>query len=99
MPPDSARFDAPADAALMPFRFYAAFLASAHEGALAFSEATTDVTARMLTLCAQQAQARLGWAQAAGEALGDLANTTLAAQAAAARHLESGNHTPKNTQE
>ena len=98
MPQDSGRFDAPADAALMPFRFYAAFLASAQEGAAAFSQAATEVSASVLTLCAQQAQARLGWVQAAGQALADLANTTLAAQAAAARHLESGN-TPKNTQE
>jgi CBS domain-containing protein len=99
MPPDSGRFDGPADAALMPFRFYAAFLASAHEGALAFSQATTEVTASVLTLCAQQAQVRLGWAQAAGDALGDLANTTMAAQSAAARRLESGKHNQKNTQE
>jgi CBS domain-containing protein len=102
MPQDSGRFDAPADAALMPFRFYAAFLASAHEGAAAFSQATTEMTASLLTLCAQQARTRLDWAQAAGQALGDLANTTMAAQAAAARSLESGNiprDTPKSTQE
>jgi len=98
MPPDSGRFDAPADTALMPFRFYAAFLASAHEGALAFSQASTEMTASVLTLCAQQARTRLGWAQAAGEALGDLANTTMAAQTAAAKHLESGrNHTQEVT--
>ena len=98
MPPDSGRIDAPADAALTPFRFCAAFLASTHEGALAFSQAATEVTDSLLTLCAQQAHARLSWAQAAGQALGDLANTTMAAQSAAAGRLKSEN-IPKNTQE
>ena len=93
MPSDSGRFDAPAEAALVPFRCYAAFLASAQEGALAFSQAASEMAASALTLCAQQAQIRLGWTQAAGEALGDLSNAAIAAQAAAGRGPESGNRT------
>ena len=93
MPTDSGRFQAPADAALTPFRVYAAFLASAQEGALALNQAATEMTASLLTLCAQQAQVRLGWAQAAGEAVGDLSDLTMAARAAAAIRLESGSHT------
>jgi CBS domain-containing protein len=93
MPNDSGRFDAPADAALMPFRCYAAFLASAQESALALSQAATEMTASMLTLCVQQAQVPLGWALAAGQALEDLSNPTMAAHAAAGRRLEPGNHT------
>jgi CBS domain-containing protein len=93
MPPDSGRFDAPAEAALTPFRCYAAFLASAQDSALAFSQAATEMAASALTLCAQQAQARLGWAAAAGQALGDLSSSAMATHAAVEGRLESGNHT------
>ncbi|WP_293370382.1 CBS domain-containing protein, partial [Phenylobacterium sp.] len=95
MPPDSGHFDAPADAALAPFRCYAAFLASAQEGALAFSRAATEMTASAMNLCAGQAQVRLDWALAAGQALGDLSNPIMAALAAAESRLESGSHTPE----
>jgi CBS domain-containing protein len=92
MPTESGRFEAPADPALAPFRCYAGFLASAQEGALAFSRAATEMTASALSLCARQAQVRLDWALAAGETLGELSNPTMAALAAAARRLQSGNH-------
>jgi CBS domain-containing protein len=93
MTPDSGRFDAPADPALAPFRWYAAFLASAQDGGLALSQAAAEMTASMVALSAQQARIRSDWARAAGEALRDLSAAALAVQEEAARRLESGNHT------
>jgi len=60
---DSGRIDAPADAALAPFRWYAAAAASAQEGALAFGQTAAEMTSGLLALAAQQAQIGLSWAE------------------------------------
>ncbi|HEX2818320.1 MAG TPA: CBS domain-containing protein [Phenylobacterium sp.] len=93
MPTDNGHFDSPADAALAPFRCYAAFLAWTQEGALAVSQAAAETTANLMTLGSQRTRIRLDWTQAVGRALADLASTALDAQAAEHGGLESGNHT------
>jgi CBS domain-containing protein len=89
MPTDNGYLDAPADAGLAPFRCYAAFLAWTQEAALAVSDAAAETTAGLMELSAQQTRIRLAWAEAAGQALADMAGATLAAQAAEAGHQES----------
>jgi CBS domain-containing protein len=79
MPTDSGKFDAPAEAALAPFRCYAAFLAWSQDAALAVSDAAGQTSASLMELGARQARARTAWAQAAGQAFADLALVTLAA--------------------
>jgi len=66
---DSGRIDAPSEAALAPFRWQAAALAWAQEGALAYSQAAAEITAGLLTLVARQAQIGWGWADAAQQTL------------------------------
>jgi CBS domain-containing protein len=90
MPNDSARFDAPAEAALAPFRCYAAFLVWSHDAALAVSDAAGQTSESLMELSAQQARIRAAWAQAAGQALADLASVALAVPGLAATTLVGG---------
>jgi CBS domain-containing protein len=90
MTPDSGRFDAPAEAALAPFRCCAAALAWSHDAALAVSEAAGQTSASLMELGAQRARMRLAWAQAAGRALADLASVTLAAPSLAVPAFAAG---------
>lgn len=53
--------DAPMEAVLAPFRCYAASVARAQEGALAFAEAAAELNRSAVTLYAQQMQLCLGW--------------------------------------
>ena len=69
MTTDSGRMDAPAEAALAPFRWHAAALAWSQEGALALGQAGTEIISGMLTVWSRQAQIGLGWAEAASDAL------------------------------
>ena len=69
MTTDSGRMDAPAEAALAPFRWHAAALAWSHEGALALGQASTEMISGMLTVWSRQAELGVGWAEAASEAL------------------------------
>jgi CBS domain-containing protein len=94
MPTDSARFDAPAEAALAPFRCYAAFLAWSSDAALAVSEAAGLTSASLMELGAQQTRIRLAWAQAAGQVLADLASATLAAPTVAGGVIDAASHKP-----
>jgi CBS domain-containing protein len=93
MSKDNGHFDAPADAALAPFRGYAALLVWIQESALALRKANTETTASVMSLSAQQARIRLEWAEAAGQTLADLANMTLAAAAAESGKPERGGKT------
>jgi CBS domain-containing protein len=60
---DSGRIDAPSDAALAPFRWYAAMAASAQENTLAMGQSAAEMTSGLLALAAQQAQIGLSWAE------------------------------------
>jgi CBS domain-containing protein len=63
------RIDAPAEAALAPFRWHAAALAWSQEGALALGEAGKEVMSGVLTIWSRQAMIGLSWVEAAGEAV------------------------------
>ena len=66
---DSERIDAPAEAALAPFRWHAAALAWSQESAVALGEAATEVMSGALTIWAREAQIGWSWAEVTGEAL------------------------------
>ena len=63
------RMDAPAEAALAPFRWHAAALAWSQEGAMALGEAGTEVMAGVLTFWSRQTLIGLSCVEAVGEAL------------------------------
>ena len=69
MPSDNGRLDAPAEAALAPFRCYAAFLAWTQEARWRSARPRRKRPASLMDLGAQQARIRLAWAEAAGQAL------------------------------
>ena len=65
----SERIDAPAEAALAPFRWHAAALAWSQESAMALGQAGTEVMSGLFTFWSRQALLGLSCAEAAGEAL------------------------------
>jgi CBS domain-containing protein len=89
----SGHFDAPADAALAPFRVYAAFAVWTQEAALAVGQAAAETAANLMSLRAHRMRMGLACAQAAGLALADLADAALSAQAAKRQKPELGGRT------
>jgi len=69
MTADSERLDAPAEAALAPFRWHAAAFAWSQEGALALGQAGAEMISGVLTIWSRQVQIGCGWVEAASDAL------------------------------
>ena len=64
--------EAPAEAALAPFRCYAAAMVAAEEGLMAFAHTASEMTRGVMTFYAQQAQIGLGSAEIAVKLMSEL---------------------------